>query len=333
MAKKFILILILIGVLAVFVNEGMLGYQTPVIRELTCVYGQIISRHQTIRIIRYGSLDKAGHKDNELALLARGDYKVVSWNHISENQERNQLRILAVTPDAYGFKRLTEDVITQDIRVLVESSGIDAWHATSGGVKVLENPEKGWWRVVIFDGGHHLPTVALAPDLIIVPSTTGYAAHGYMRDAVSIKKLCQVLDRENIDVPVVSIPRWQLVKTPQSMGTAAARALSMFPAGRKPVFSGRIIGKRTTARHAAAFVYITGSDWKKSLLSLSDVKRIYLSANFNQVDRHQVAQVSKTLRLKGIRVETVNEPNNVADILAGRIWSALQGFGTGVKIH
>ena len=118
-----------------------------------------------------------------------------------------QVKIAVIPPGTGGgYDGLAAGVLRHQARVMVQCSGMDTWHTTARGYESLIRLRERCLRVVVFDGGHHLPTLGLIPDIIIVPSTAGYAAHSYMPDAMEVKQLLQLLEETDCPAALVTVP-------------------------------------------------------------------------------------------------------------------------------
>jgi hypothetical protein len=135
-----------------------------------------------------------------------------------------------------------------------------------------------------------------------------------------IEELLTIIEREQIDCPVVVLPRWGLVKTPACMNRIAVEALIRLTPG-KPVLrhEGKILGPRATMCGQASFLYVnrmTGLnwDWLESG-SLDGIKRIYVAFNYDAVSQEQAGEIIRKLKQTGLQAELVNEPLHVAGVI------------------
>ena len=92
-------------------------------------------------------------------------------------------------------------------------------------------------RAVVFDGGHHLPNLALDPELLLCPVIGGtdrqeLIAHGFCRDALPVEKLIEIRELIGHNSASNTFPRFAgYLKSPQTLGTLcleAARLLAAF---------------------------------------------------------------------------------------------------------
>lgn len=105
--------------------------------------------------------------------------------------------------------------------LVVDASLADGARAGAAGRRSLELlHQAGIARAVLFDGGHHLHTLSLRPDLLLVPVLRGpegrfYVAHAYLKDALLLSELQALLEGlfPSAERPVVLIlPRLIYVK-------------------------------------------------------------------------------------------------------------------------
>ncbi|MDI3279875.1 MAG: hypothetical protein QJR13_00690 [Bacillota bacterium] len=105
--------------------------------------------------------------------------------------------------------------------LVVDASHADGARAGAAGHRSLELlRQAGVARAVLFDGGHHLHTLPLRPDLLLVPVLRGpegrlYVAHAYLKDALPLSELQALLERlfPPAERPVVLVlPRLIYVK-------------------------------------------------------------------------------------------------------------------------
>jgi hypothetical protein len=320
MTRIVFLTLTIIAATAAFITQGFISYDSPAVAGAVNQYGAAVSRMVRLEVVHPGTLRSGILTPDEIVQMSKDNWVGLSWQELQDYEgEPETFTVVAVTPDASQYSEVINDCLDKGVKVIVESSGMDAWHATEDGLQGLKKMTSKAMRVVVFDGGHHLPTLALQPDLIIVPLTKGYVAHGYTRDAMKIDELLTMLRREQIRCPVVSIPRWGLVKTPASMNRIAIRALAKIPLG-EPVsdHEGQILGSRCTGYGEASFWYVShigklNWEWLESV----DVKlkRIYIAFNYDCINREMAAEFVKSMRRPGVQAIIVNEPLDVAGVI------------------
>lgn len=318
MIRNLFMALILSGVLLALICQGIISYDIPAIAGLTDWYGAGVSRFAPVKVIRPGWVRTDIIGDEEKRDLETGRWQGIAWTDLdSVSQRAEGLLTVAVTPDAVRFDDIIDGCRKRKVKIVVESSGIDGWHTTSEGYAGLVRLRGSALRVVIFDGGHHLPTLGLSPDIIIVPSTAGFAAHSQTRDGVAVNKLVAILEREKLDCPVVSVPRWGLVKTEAAMNIIAVRALKEIPGGRRgQAAAGHIMGTSLSVWGDTAFWYISRADRKHWQLSAFRLKKfavthIYAAFDYDKVRKDQIDDFKQIMRRSGIEITVANEPVNV----------------------
>ncbi len=302
------------------ITQGFISYKNPVLAETVNLYGTVVSSMVHLEVIHPGTIRSDFVTEDDVEQISAGDWAGLSWRELPDYEgEPGTFAVVAVTPDASGYSQVIDDCLAKDVNMVVESSGMDAWHTTEDGLTGLKNLTSKALRVVIFDGGHHLPTLGLKPDLLIVPVTRGYVAHGHTRDAMKIEELLTILRREEIGCPVVAVPRWGLVKTPASMNRIAVKALTQIPLGEPvPGYEGKILGSRCTVRKGAFFWFVSHIDslnpeWLDS--GGVEAKRIYIAFNYNSVNPNMARKFVTGLRRSGLQVIIVNEPVDVMGVI------------------
>lgn len=320
MRSIFLTITIVAATIAL-ITQGFISYSSPLVAGVVDRYGAVISNLVQVEVISPGAVRGEFLTPDDIEQVANGNWVGLGWRELPDyEREPGVVAVVAVTPDASQYAQIVSNCLEKEIKVVVESSGMDAWHSTAEGLVGLKRLTSGALRVVIFDGGHHLPSLGLQPDLLIVPVTMGYIAHGHTRDAMRIEALLTIMKREQIDCPVVALPRWGLVKTPASMNRIAVEALTQLTTG-KPVrrHEGKILGPRATMCGQALFLYVNRMpglnwDWLESG-SLNGIKRIYVAFNYDAVNPDQAGEIIKKLKQIGLQAELINEPLHVAGVI------------------
>ena len=318
------LVLLTITAAATFIAlvvNGLVSYRTPLVAAMVDGYGAAVANLAPLEVIHPGGLRDGILTAEHQKQLAEGKWTGLNWRELPQHEQKpGTLAVLAVTPDASDYAAIVSGCLEKRIKVVAESSGMDGWHTTAQGWVGLQNLTSEVLRVVVFDGGHHLPTLGLQPDLLIVPVTMGYIAHGHTRDAMRVEELLAILEREQIECPVVAVPRWGLVKTTASMNRIVIRALALVATGDARHFQeGEVLGSRCTRYRKASFLYVNylqGTDWGWLESANTDhVERVYLAFNYDLVRREQAEEVIKKLKGSGLQVELANEPLHVAGII------------------
>lgn len=312
--KRLLTALILLGIPAAVYAcfTGTLNYSQKPVRYVCDVYGRAVASRTSVRLIQ----------------PLPGSSQHPDPRHASQKRYGSLAPVLFIEPGIKDFQGLLDRATYRTAGVLVECSALDAWHTTQPGFQALQKLRKHTLRIVVFDGGHHLPTLGIAPDLILVPVTRGFAAHGHTMDAMRVEVLLKTIRREGLSTPVVAVPRFGLVKTAKPMETIAVRAIRA--AGIQPgsavtyrTHCGRRAWRGCTILNRAAFCSLSDPSALRqeriAKLQADRVLRIYLSLNyarFTAADREALIQRLKQAGIEGI---VVNEPVNVGRILIGRI--------------
>jgi len=240
------------------------------------------------------------------------------------NEPRNT-RVAAVIPGgSTDYPRLLDGFLQQGYQAVVECSALDAWHTTADGQRYLEKMRNSTYRVVVFDGGHHLPTLGLAPDIIIIPVTNGYAAHASMIDGIRAQVVVDLAQEAGCPAVIASVPRWGLVKAGTSLRMITNRIIAHSPApGPKTAFNVQA-SPGISCYGGICFAYVSRgylenlSSLIKQLdsLGIQDIHKIYLAFDYRYTDPISADQYCNSLiRCCRIPVVRVNEPVKVANAI------------------
>ncbi|HEY3373684.1 MAG TPA: hypothetical protein VGK02_01285 [Candidatus Aquicultor sp.] len=121
--------------------------------------------------------------------------------------------------------------LKEKVNAIVESTTSDLARSNAWGRRqVRELHAAGVIRLVIFDGGHHVGTLPLQPDVILAPvikyGNTEYISHWYTRDSVPLLKLESAIRKEHIGCVIAELPRSGIpVKNPAGMELLTMQAL------------------------------------------------------------------------------------------------------------
>lgn len=313
---------LVLAILLTLVQTGKINVFEPIIRGPENAYGKIVADLAPIQVVykkplRGGILDA-----KDIESLTRGNWHMVTGKQLStQTSPLDQIEVLPITPDISDYHELMAQIKNDNIEVIVECSAVDAWHTSSQGWIDLKEMHKQVLRVVVFDGGHHIPTLALQPDLIIVPLTSGYAAHGYMDDAVALESLQRLAKRENLTCSIVAVPRWALVKTPDSMSRIAVRALATMQVDpRISVLEGQVIRPHLTYRGSSGYFYCNDvtiiNEALVHDLRKAGIHKVYAAFNYSVISDKQAESVIDRLKTAGFKVVAINEPLSVIGVLA-----------------
>lgn len=117
--------------------------------------------------------------------------------------------------DGQRVLAVTEAAARLGARLMVDCTDADLARLTpSGWRSVLLAKRAGIWRMVVFDGAHHLPALAADPELLLLPVLTAgrqpLVVHGYVRDALPLAALRRVLRATGREPVLLTIPRLSL---------------------------------------------------------------------------------------------------------------------------
>lgn len=262
MNRRIILIaLAIIVITPLFVTMLALQNQpwthSPVVRKTQAFISTIILSHFDVVTIP-GNQNPLPNPDLPLARIAPHKYRALRSRNItilttnevmskksSEYNTRIKSKdsfIIAVieTLDLLGktqtekrkiIEKVDDLALKRKIDAIVEATASDNVSNNIWGLKRTGRLHKaGVIRCVIFDGGHHIGPLELAPDILLVPVTRHkkalYASHWFTRDSIPVWKLERLLKDENMDCLVALFPRDGLpVKNSKGMAMIALQAI------------------------------------------------------------------------------------------------------------
>lgn len=298
--KRVYLLLIIIGIYTAL----MVNYPTPSLKALGYQaalnwYGAVCARQVNISILAQPGLRElpGPHNTGVAAVIPGG---------------------------SIDYPRLLDGFLQQGIQAVVECSALDAWHTTAQGRSYLAKMRGSTYRTVVFDGGHHLPTLGLAPDIIILPVTNGYAAHAKMMDGISARAVVDLAREAGCPAVIAAVPRWGLVKAETSLAMITKRIIVNSPtSGVKKAIKVRAL-PGISSYGGIAFAYI-GRDYLENRagligqldkLGMPNIHKIYLAFDYRYTDSlsadRYCAAVSRCCQLPVLRV---NEPVKVANAI------------------
>lgn len=236
--------------------------------------------------------------------------------------ERN---IAAVVPGTgEDYPQILDGFLEKGYRVIVECSGLDAWHTTLPGRTYLRKMHKNTYRVVVFDGGHHLPTLGMEPDIIIIPRTNGYAAHAHMVDGMKVERITALAREAGCPAVIASVPRWGLVKARSSLIQITARIITASPKHGSGSEVNIKAGNRVSRYGDIIFAYINGEYIENpdkfigqiEALGVSGAHKICLAFDYRYTDIASADDYCNRLsQYYRLPVQRVNEPIKVANAI------------------
>lgn len=332
MAKRLLMLFILVaGYIWLVMATQAPVLKNPLYRCLLDIYGKFTASRAEIKILYNPGLRAGVLSPAEVASLKRQPPAVLSWEELlaKPGPNHNRVKMAVIEPEAPARNQaLLDGVVRHQARLLVQCSRMDTWFTFPEGRESLARLRGQCLRAVVFDGGHHLPTLGLYPDIIIVPVTGGYAAHAYMADGMEISRLEALLREAGSPAVLVTVPRWALVKSKACLGTVAARVVKQLLAAEcwqraipeKPVviprlskFRGNVYGYiDTNATRQCRFL-----PGRLAALGLDDVRNIYLAFDYRHTDRGEAVACARRLQKSVHRpIKVVNQPVTVA----GALW-------------
>lgn len=224
------------------------------------------------------------------------------------------------------FARQLDGIMEKRPAAVVECSALDGWHCTREGQTALFELRQNAYRVVVFDGGHHLPTLGLAPDLIIIPSAHGYAVHSYMVDAIKVNDVVRLVKESHCPVAVVAVPRWMLIKNEKALAGVTTRALQQLSTRAEtapPCYPRANV--RMSRYNNTVFAYINREYLNRPELFWSrleelgpGIDKVYLAFDYEAAGVMAASDFTQqAARHLKVRVERVNYPLNAFNVFWG----------------
>jgi hypothetical protein len=205
----------------------------------------ILSRINVVTIPEGQDIGRiAGLPFTKLLAIQKGDIEIISASALPDRDSKgllNRFTIATIEPlDLMGkseeeqrriITAVDDLAVRKRIDAIVEATTSDLIRSSNWGMgEVQRLRDAGVVRCVIFDGGHHVGSLQLKPDILLVPITyydgEPYAGHWFTRDAVSIVKLKRALNRAGIDSMIAQFPRFGIpIKNRDGMAKIAAQAI------------------------------------------------------------------------------------------------------------
>jgi hypothetical protein len=244
---------------------------------------------------------------------------------LPENSATSLIR--AVVPeDQRNFRQIMDVLLEEEWGAIVECSALDTWHTTPQGHSYLTLIRDRAYRVVVFDGGHHRPTLGLVPDIIIVPELNGYAVHSYMLDGIKLENIVAMAQEAGVPSIIAAIPRWLLVKNEKCLVKITQHIISSSPELSRTGPEPGSCKPRISQLNGYIFAYINQAYSNKEALFIDQVKsmdipnlqKIYLAFDYRFTSQEAAELYRKAIaREFGIPVERVNDPVKVTNIFWG----------------
>jgi len=296
-------IYLLIIVAAIYMAV-MVEHPSPVLKDLG--YRQVLNCYGKVCARRV-----------EITILSQPGLRVLKDLHSD--------RIVAVIPGGdTDYPRQLSGFLEQGCQAVVECSALDAWHTTASGQIYLQKMRYDTYRVVVFDGGHHLPTLGLAPDIIIMPLTHGYAAHASTVDGIRAKVVADLAREAGCPAGIACVPRWGLVKAAPSLSRITARIIAESPvSGSQTPFMPRAC-REVSIYGGLCFAYIDREYVQNQTilirqldkLNANSIHKICLAFDYRYTDITSADEYCRALsRRCQVPVVRVNEPVKVASAI------------------
>lgn len=271
-----ILLATLLGAVLAPIATGIFALQngawthSPIIRNgQSIIAGAILSRVDLVSVSEVKNPSSlTSLTAAELTALSDGNIAIISSSNLASlERPRKAGSFVIATVEPLDFvgksqaaqRKLVETIdaaaAAGKIDAIVEATASDTLRAGEWGKRaVIKLRAAGVIRCVIFDGAHHIGTLALAPDILIIPVTNHagetHAAHWFTRDAVPLKLLEEVLRDNNIESTIAQFPRAGIpIKNRDGMAWLAAQAIRNAAAAKTETIGAQSTGG---ARHASA---------------------------------------------------------------------------------
>ncbi len=239
------------------------------------------------------------------------------------------LDIWAVLPEYNDFPLILDDFLGEQANAIVECSKLDSWHCSKIGNEYLHKIREMAYRIVIFDGGHHLPTLGLEPDIIVIPELNNFAVHSYMLDGIKTDIILDIIKEINAPITVARVPRWALVKQENSMKKVADIVISAASKLKRKNLPTQLASHTRMSLYKSFILAYVDKNYAgnsglfyKNLqeLGLDGVKTIYLAFDYRWISPKEAQIYADDLHsLTDIRVEIVNQPVRVSNSFRGAL--------------
>lgn len=301
-------------------------------RKRVCLFIILVSFYTAVMINYPSPWLKAIGYSQGLELYARlvstrSSYEFIYNPGLRKLEHPSQGPVRAVTPEAgHDFASILERYLAAGSSCIVECSQLDTWHSSPSGIEYIQKMRPGTYRAVIFDGGHHLPSLGLAPDLIIIPALGGYAVHSFVVDGIKIAEIERLARECGSPSIIVTVPRMALVKNEVSMVNIAGKVLAVCqPQAVKNDFS-PVARPHMSKYHGIIFAYVDNNYARNPQLfikrleelGITGVNKIYLAFDFQYISQQQADQYcAKLEQVLNLPVTCVNHPVKVASVFWG----------------
>lgn len=299
MCKKIYLFIILVGAYAFI----MVNYPTDMMKavgynQMLDLYASVVSQYCPVSLVYNPGLRQLPMKAEKIQVQA-----VIPAEHNDYLQSARNALILG--------------------GAIVECSGMDAWHTTAAGRDYLIKLRKNTYRVVVMDGGHHLPTLGLSPDIILIPAAAGYAVHAVALDGIKVEQIIKIARDIKSDAVIAVIPRWALVKNQKSLSILTRRILAECyyrekQETLKPLCRPGISMRKGVITAYVNHKYVNNMDllYETSReIGLDKAKVVYLAFDYSRLNRDEAQTYAENLQqLCRKPVIPVNEPVKVGNV-------------------
>lgn len=260
-------------------------------------------------------------------IASRAEYKVVHDPGLRKLPiPKEQVKIRAIIPQkGLDFPREINQLIDEGYNAVIECSAMDAWHTSERGIEYLSLLRPTAYRLVVFDGGHHLPTIGLKPDIIIVPQMMGFALHSYTNDGIKVEKLVSIARQVDSPSIIITVPRWAVIKNERALTHLAARILATVEyraEGPREEFQVAAFS-RMSRYEDSIFAYLNQGYIENLELFVKRIEKLaaegaslYIAVDYDVINQEEAERLAVNLRQRlGLPVSIVNRPVTVFNVL------------------
>ncbi|HZJ85464.1 MAG TPA: hypothetical protein VFD02_08000 [Syntrophomonadaceae bacterium] len=237
--------------------------------------------------------------------------------------------IWAVLPECNDFPKILDDFLNSQANAIVQCSKLDSWHCTKIGNEYLHKIREKAYRIVIFDGGHHLPTLGMEPDIIIIPELNNYAVHSYMLDGIKTETILDIIKEIKAPIIVAQVSRWALVKQENSMQKVADEVIYEAGKLKRKNLSVQLASHTRMSLYRSTILAYVDKNYASDLglfyknmqeLGLDGVEKIYLAFDYSWLTTQAAQDYAKNVHsFTNVKVEIVNQPIKVSNSFRGAL--------------
>lgn len=231
----------------------------------------------------------------------------------------NKVNIKAIIPGTgKDYSNVLDSLLADKCGAIIQCSELDSWHTSNTGIEYLQKIREKAYRIVIFDGGHHLATIGLEPDIIIIPQLAGYAVHSYMLDGMKVSKVLSLADEVGSPSVIVTVPRWALVKNEESLISITQKIFLSSNYSDIPREPFEPLAERRISKYGGIIFAYINKEYSNDInlflkrlnsLGIDNINKICLAFDYNYISKAEAENFLTLIHAAvKIPVERVNEP-------------------------